>query len=291
MFGGQEAAGSSRPVNHALPQVPELADAELLKFEKELLGFYITSHPLTEHQSALENFSTASTKEAMLASENSEVIIGGMISRVKKSVTKNGRSAGQSMAMITLEDLEGQIDGVLFAETYADILKRFPGSVANERIVFLRGKIDKRRETPSIVVNDLIPIEEAAGKLTTMIGLKLDSSRHGVEIATALEAVLAKHPGGTEVFLQVTNDIGRKITLRLGKDRSLRPTRALVEDVERLLGRECIQLWGQGTRRRKKLVQQQPLFQEAEEAELAGTASVEPAAEDVAEPEEALLTA
>jgi len=256
-----------------------------------LLGFYITSHPLTEHQSALEHFSTASTKEAMVASENSEVIIGGMISRVKKSVTKNGRSAGQSMAMITLEDLEGQIDGVLFAETYADILKRFPGSVANERIVFLRGKIDKRRETPSIVVNDLIPIEEAAGKLTTMIGLKLDSSRHGVEIATALEAVLAKHPGGTEVFLQVTNDIGRKITLRLGKDRSLRPTRALVEDVERLLGRECIQLWGQGTRRRKKLVQQQPLFQEAEEAELAGTASVEPAAEDVAEPEEALLTA
>jgi DNA polymerase-3 subunit alpha len=291
MFGGQEAAGSSRTVNHALPEMSELPDAELLKFEKELLGFYITSHPLTEHQSALENFSTASTKEAMVASENSEVIIGGMISRVKKSVTKNGRSAGQSMAMITLEDLEGQIDGVLFAETYADILKRFPGSVANERIVFLRGKIDKRRETPSIVVNDLIPIEDAPGKLTTMIGLKLDSSRHGVDIAAALEGLLAKHPGGTEVFVQVTSDVGRKITLRLGKDRSLRPTRALVDDVDSLLGRDCIQLWGQGTRRRKKVVQQ-PLFQEGEEAAGSDAQSAEPAAvEEVAEAEEAMLTA
>ena len=53
-----------------------------------------------------------------------------MINRVKKSVTKNGRSAGMSMAMITLEDLEGQIDGVLFAETLADITKRYPESVS-----------------------------------------------------------------------------------------------------------------------------------------------------------------
>ena len=160
MFGAS-AAGPARALPDALPDVEELHDAELLKFEKELLGFYISSHPLTEHQGALQNFSTASTKEALVCSEGTEVTIGGMINRVKKSVTKNGRSAGMSMAMITLEDLEGQIDGVLFAETYADVLKKYPDAISPERIVFLRGKIDRRRETPSIIVADAIPVEDA----------------------------------------------------------------------------------------------------------------------------------
>src|SRR5690349_16570854 len=101
MFGGGGPA-APRVLADALPDMEELPDAELLKFEKELLGFYISSHPLTEHQVALEHFSTASTREAMNCSEGTEVTIGGMINRVKKSVTKNGRSAGMTMAMITL---------------------------------------------------------------------------------------------------------------------------------------------------------------------------------------------
>ena len=105
----------------ALPDIEEIDNAELLKFEKELLGFYITSHPLTEQQTAIERYTTASTKEAMLLTEGTEVTIGGMISRVKKVVTKNGRVAGMQMAIITLEDLDGQIDGTMFAETFAEV--------------------------------------------------------------------------------------------------------------------------------------------------------------------------
>src|SRR5207248_1732713 len=78
-----------------LPEMEEIASADLLKFEKELLGFYITSHPLTEHQATLERYSTHSAKDALNVSEGTEVTIGGMINRVKTSITKNGRSAGQ----------------------------------------------------------------------------------------------------------------------------------------------------------------------------------------------------
>src|SRR5438270_2430034 len=151
----------------ALPDVEEFKNAELLKFEKELLGFYITSHPLTEHQAALDRYTTASTKEAMALSEGTEVMIGGMISRLKKTVTKNGRSAGQHMAIITLEDLDGQIDGTVFAENYAQICVKYPTAVAMESIVFVKGKVDKKRETPSLLVNEIIPITDAIPKLTT----------------------------------------------------------------------------------------------------------------------------
>jgi len=261
MFAGPAASSAPRATNDALPDVDELQSAELLKFEKDLLGFYISSHPLTEHQMALQHFSTASTREAMTCSEGTEVVIGGMINRVKKSVTKNGRSAGLSMAMITLEDLEGQIDGVLFAETFTDVLKRYPDSIAMEQIVFLRGKIDRRRETPSIVVNDVIPISEAIGKLTTSLGLTLDPTRHAPEITDELDPLLKRHKGSAEVYVQVQAGPTRRVVMRLDRERFVKPTLELKQDLERLLGGDAVQFSGAGTRRRKK-PQQEPLFQE-----------------------------
>jgi DNA polymerase-3 subunit alpha len=257
-----DAPTSSDAVRNFLPNVPELPDAELLKFEKELLGFYITSHPLTEHQSAMDHYSTASTKDAQTLSAGVEVTVGGMISRVKKVITKNGRSAGMPMAIITLEDLEGQIDGTMFAETFAEISQKYPSVVAVESICFVRGKVDRNRETPSLLINEVIPVAEATGRLTTAVGLKLDPTRHTPEITGQLEEVLRRHKGGTEVFLQVATGAESKVVMRLDKERFVRPTRELVDDLELLLGSGTVQLCGAGTRRLKRQQQQQQLFQE-----------------------------
>ena len=260
MFGAA-AATSSRGLPDALPDVDELPDPELLKFEKELLGFYISSHPLTRHESALQNFSTASTKEAMSCSEGTEITIGGMINRLKKSVTKNGRSAGMTMAMITLEDLEGQIDGVLFAESLADVLKKYPDSIALEQIVFLKGRIDRRRETPNIIVSDAIPVEDAISKLSTSLGLKLDPLRHSSPIAAELDPLLRRHKGNTEVYVQIAAPSGQRVIMRLDRERFVKPSLVLKQELEQLLGGDSVQFSGAGTRRRKRAVQE-PLFKE-----------------------------
>src|SRR5262249_1413520 len=83
MFGGGAAAettqSAAQVMGDTLPNVPELPSADLLKFEKELLGFYITSHPLTEHQNLMERYTTYSTRESMNCAEGAEVMIGGML--------------------------------------------------------------------------------------------------------------------------------------------------------------------------------------------------------------------
>ena len=286
MFGAPDpsaSSGMSAGMDATLPNVDELPDAELLKYEKELLGFYITSHPLTEHQVALDHFSTASTKEAMALSEGTEVTIGGMINRVKKSVTKTGRSAGMAMAMITLEDLEGQIDGVLFAETLAEVTKKYPDCVGMEKIVFLRGKVDKRRETPSIVVTEVIPVEDSVARLTTAVALKLEPTRHTAKEVAELETVIRRHKGNTEVFLQVSTGPDKKVVMRLDRERSVKPTQALVDELEQLLGGGAVQLCGAGTRRKKRLEErkQPPLFQEGEGS--SGGESTEASSDEQAE--------
>src|SRR5436305_6643133 len=220
MFGAPAAASGSRPQHSTLPDVPELASADLLKFEKELLGFYITSHPLTDQQAAVERYTTASTKEAMLLSEGTEVTVGGMISRVKKVVTKNGRSAGMQMAIITLEDLDGQIDGTLFAETFAQVSQQYPDAVKNEAIVFVKGKVDKKRETPSLLVNEVIPISDAVSRLTTAIAVKLDPAKHNASIINEIPPVLGRHKGNLPVYFQVNTPTG-KATLMVDKQLSV----------------------------------------------------------------------
>jgi DNA polymerase-3 subunit alpha len=271
MFGGaaspEATSSATQTAGSPLPDIEEFKNAELLKMEKELLGFYITSHPLTEHQATLERYTTASTKEALLCSEGTEVTIGGMISRVKKTITKNGRSAGQHMAIITLEDLEGQIDGTLFAETYAAVLAKHPAAVANESIVFVRGKVDKKRETPSILVNEVIPIAEAPGRLTTAVLLKLDRTRHTPDsLREQLPPMLKQNKGNLPVFIQVPyNGDGGIVTIKLASDLFIKSAEALAQEADRILGSGAAQLVGAGTKRVKRL-QQQQLFKEAEAA-------------------------
>jgi DNA polymerase-3 subunit alpha len=173
-----------------------------------------------------------------------------------------------AMAMITLEDLEGQIDAVVFAETLAEVTKKYDGCVAMEKIVFVRGKVDRRRETPSVIVSEVIPVEDSVARLTTAVALKLEPTRHAAKEVAELEAVLRRHKGNTEVFLRVSTGPEKKVVMRLDRERSVRPTPELVDELEQLLGGGTVQLCGAGTRRKKRLEErkQPPLFQEVEPA-------------------------
>ena len=182
---------------------------ELFKFEKDLLGFYITSHPLTEHQAALERYSTATTREALTMSAGVEVTIGGMINPREKSHHQQWPSAGMPMGIITLEDLEGQIDGTMFAETYAESSRDIPGRSKTEAIVFVRGKIDRNRETPSLLINEVLPIAEAMPKLTTTVLLKLEEARQRRAVE-ADQAVVGGHKGNFPLFVQTESRKGRR---------------------------------------------------------------------------------
>ncbi len=274
MFGAAAATGPTvaSTGGGVLPEMEEIASADLLKFEKELLGFYITSHPLTEHQAALERYTTHSSKDALNVSEGSEVTIGGMINRVKSSITKNGRSAGQKMAWITLEDLEGSVEGVLWAETLADITAKYPDVIEAERIVFVKGRVDRKRETPSLQINEVIPVEEALAKLTTSLVLKLDEKKHKDDVVEQLGPLIKQHAGRTPLWASVAGEEGKTITLRMGSDYQIRPTKAAVEELERVLGSGGVQIYGAGSKRAQRVAQQQLFKVDEKEVDVTGPA-------------------
>jgi DNA polymerase-3 subunit alpha len=215
-------------------------------------------------------------------SEGAEVTLGGLISRIKRAMTKTGRSAGQPMCIVTLEDLDGQIEATIFAESLAEITRKHPRAIAAEQIVFIRGRVDKRRETPGVIVNELVPIAEAMSRFTRCIKVEIDKVDGAIETLRQLKAVLAKHSGTCQTFLSVPAVGEKRALIVLDKQWSIRATPELKEELEFVLdGQGRVELAGDGTRRPQAV--QQPLFQGAQTTEAAEEIPVMSSAADEAD--------
>ncbi len=173
LFGAVVSEAKQSAMQDPEPELPPIADwstRETLQHEKQVLGFYVSSHPLDEHCELIERYSNVSIADALTLSAGTEVIIGGMLTRVRTVVTQRGRSAGQNMAMIAIEDATTHMEGVAFAETFAT----YAPLLEVDRVMFIKGKIDRRRESPNLIVDEVIPIGMAAQKLTTGIRVIVD---------------------------------------------------------------------------------------------------------------------
>lgn len=238
----QAAATSTEP---PLPDVPAWDPATTLANEKAVLGFFVSSHPLTSQKRVLEKFSTATTADCRAMRAEVEVTLGGMLTRVRQTLVKNGRSAGQKMAMITLEDLTGTMDGVLFSDSYA----QFAHLLEPDRIVFLQGKIDRRREEPNLIVNKVIPLEEAIETLASGVRITLRDVHadgrpriYNGELS-ALRTMLRQIPGGASVWFELHTS-GRVVILQADRFR-IQPHRDLPERISGILrDEECCELLG-----------------------------------------------
>jgi len=172
----QTSPTDNAPDTHAqvkLPSTPPWHTNELLKHEKSVLGFYVSSHPLDQHRDTVDRFTNTSIDNIHDLPADTQVILGGILTRIRPTFVKKGRSAGQKMAMITIEDRTHSIDGVVFSDAYAIASPL----MELDRVVLVKGKVDRRREEPSIVVDQIIPLEQAAEYLTQAVMISLTDFR------------------------------------------------------------------------------------------------------------------
>ncbi len=192
-----DTLSASSPPHHAdvtvsavetrLPSTEPWQTSEQLKQEKDVLGFYVSSHPLDPHRDTLRRFTNVCVSEITQLAADTQVVMGGMITRIRPTLVKKGRSAGHKMAMLTVEDGSGSIDGVVFSEAYAMAAPLLD----QDRVVLLKGKVDRRREEPSVIVDQVIPIEHAASQLAGTVKIVLQSVGSGANKAST-DGELAK---------------------------------------------------------------------------------------------------
>jgi len=139
--GGGAAQAGAKVEGSLLAKASPWSESETLAKEKEILGFYVSSHPLEEWSAWTKVFVTAGCEAAKALPHDSRVVLAGLIGTVRTLIVKTGRSAGQKMAIVPIEDQSGTIEVVLFADRYA----QFVDTVQTGNAVFVVGRIDRSR--------------------------------------------------------------------------------------------------------------------------------------------------
>ncbi len=182
------------------PDVEPWSESQLLAAEKETLGFYITSHPLVKFGREIESLSQPDgVKLSRLDrfQDGVKLAVGCMIQQVRHTFTKK---AGKKMAMMTVEDLTGKADAVVFPRTFEQV----GDLLVPEAIVFLVGSIDTQRERPNILVDEVIPIDQAVRRFTARLVVRLEADQIADEqLLSALQSCLGEHRGPCPVDLQL----------------------------------------------------------------------------------------
>jgi len=185
---------------HSLPDASDWTHSQKLTAEKEVFGFYLTSHPLTQYAAQLETHITHTTKDLPMLDDNAEVLLGGMIASIKKAATKKPSRNGHTRYVnFDLEDPAGMVRCIMWPEEYA----RLGDRVEPEAICFVKGKVDRRGREPNVIVNQLLSLEEAEKEFTSVVAIKFQRGLHTEDDMRRVRDVLHRFPGRTEVRVVV----------------------------------------------------------------------------------------
>jgi DNA polymerase-3 subunit alpha len=234
LFAGMFGDDPQQQVQVAVtPSIPEgeWSKQERLTFEREMLGLYVSDHPLRglEHILSREaDTSIAQLSEEGVVEDGKVVTLAGILTGVQRRITKQGKAWASAM----LEDMDGGVEVLFFPSTY-ELVGQY---VAEDAIVVVRGRVDRRDEQARLMAMDLkLPdLTVTASGSSKPIVLQLPPSKCTPPLIKSLKQVLASHPGSVEVHLRLLTGESPKL-FRLGPDR-VAHTPALMADLKELLG-------------------------------------------------------
>jgi DNA polymerase-3 subunit alpha len=218
-----------------LPAIPDWAwdKREQLAFEREMLGLYVSDHPLlgVEHvlsQSADCGIAALLTDDSR--PDGSMVTIAGLVTALTRKTTKNG----SPWAIATVEDLEGAVEVLFFPQTYTTVAT----VLHPDLVVVVRGRLNRRDDVPTVYAAELTLPDITVGEQGPVV-IALSVARCTPPVVGQLKDVLATHPGVTEVHLRLQQS-GRSTVMRLDDGLRVTPSPALFGDLKALLGPSCL---------------------------------------------------
>ncbi len=237
MFGLVMAASPDPSARTQLPNVPEADSRTRLEWEKELLGFYLSAHPLND---VVGNNVPSGYAQAIDMTERTpgdRVRFIGMVVDIRRIVTRTNKT----MAIVKLEDLTGTVEAVCFPETF----ERVGSLVESDAILEITGKLDKRNDDMQVIVDtmsrDLPEFESRPAGPEPVLAVRLPGSSdvwQDISVMQQLDRMLREHEGSTSIEFEMPRD-GRLIRLR-SRSRRVEWSDDLKRELEALLGAGCV---------------------------------------------------
>ena len=212
-------------------QLPEWGQSELLAAEKELLGFYVTGHPLTPFAPLLEKYCSHNSLTAAQVEPRTVTRIGGMIGALQQGISKK---SGKPYALVTLEDLHGAVQLLCFNENFdkfRDFLK-----VGNPILVI--GEVNNDEDKPKIFPQEIMMLEDAPRKYTKQVHLRLHTAHLTPEKLEEARGLASSHPGKIPLYLCFRYPTGEAVFIETHEKFWVAPTRQLQQQADDIFGEE-----------------------------------------------------
>jgi DNA polymerase-3 subunit alpha len=204
--------------------------ATLLAFEREMLGLYVSDHPLLGVEHILRS-NTDMSISALLDDggvQEGFVTIGGLITGISRKVSRQG----SSWAIVTIEDLEGALEVLFFSNTY----NQYALTLIEDRVVTIRGRVDRREDQVRFSAFEMSPLDITSAPVGPLL-ISLPISSCTPPIVERIKEILRSHPGKREVHLQI-NDAGANTMMKI--DALVTSSPSLSADLKSILGPDCL---------------------------------------------------
>ena len=230
LMGGDDATQGFAVV---VPDLPDWDKKQRLAFEREMLGLYVSDHPLSglEHVlAAAADVSIATLLADEARPDGSTVVVAGLITSLQRKMSKQGNP----WAAVTIEDMEGSVEIMFFGETYL----AYSTALAEDAVVVIRGRVRRRDETMQLQAME-VSLPDVSQAADAPVVVSMSVARCTPPVVERLREVLATHPGVTEVHLRLTQP-GRATVMRLDHGLRVQRSPSLFGDLKALLGPSCL---------------------------------------------------
>ena len=214
-----------------LPDIEEWPIHQLLNFEKQLLGFFVTGHPLSKYKKLLEKMTPLTISQISKAHENKEIVVGGVLEILKITST---RKNAEMMAILKLEDTESQIEVFAFPRVYQEYLK----NIRSGNLVIVKGKVSIKEDTPKIISSKILSLEEA---LENIPSLEITLPDTQEETLHKLREIFISFPGNTVIFLHFLDPRLKLIKIKVNEHK-IKVCEEFISRLSLLVGEENFSL-------------------------------------------------
>jgi len=208
------------------PLAEEWRESQKLSYEKEILGFYITGHPLTRYTESLQDLKTVDIQSLSECGDKENVRLAGMVAALKEINSKKG----ERMGFATIEDLTGSCEVIIFA----DIFRKASAILKEEGPLWINGLTTKDEKGVKVIANELLPLAEAEEKMAQQAVLKIPIAGIGRDQLLELSDFLKGHSGSCPLQICACLPDGNQVLLNLPETKKIRPSIRLRRELKRL---------------------------------------------------------
>jgi DNA polymerase-3 subunit alpha len=237
LFGASTGESEPEPEH---PQVAQWETATRLEFEHELIGFYISGHPLDDHSTDLELLTATPTKKLAVHMDQQTIRLAGVINTVKRKNSKKG----DRYATFNLEDRDGVIEVIAWPKVYkeceAAIMTRAPVMITGRLEFGERRAADKSEDEfalkPQVIAEEIITLGDARRRFAKIVDFRFETDTINLDCIERLKSTLKRHPGRCRPYVKVVKPGATETVIELPAELAVDPSDRFLKDIEELLG-------------------------------------------------------